>query len=67
MERSPKAWFLNGRALTELPSSLRQARQLRHLDVRDNRLSAPPGWLAELPELESLSIGGNPLGGGRAR
>ncbi len=47
----------------QLPASLRGEHDLRHLDVRDNRLTALPGWLGELPALASLSIGGNPLPG----
>jgi Leucine-rich repeat (LRR) protein len=63
MEAPPETLFLDGRGLTELPGSLRGSTRLRHLDVRGNRLPALPAWLAELPALESLSIGENPLPG----
>jgi Leucine-rich repeat (LRR) protein len=59
----PEALFLDGRGMTKLPQSLRADAALRHLDVRSNRLRTLPAWLAELPALESLAIGDNPLAG----
>lgn len=63
MEAPAEALFLDGSGMTALPESLRRSTRLRHLDVRGTRLSELPGWLAELPVLESLSIGANPLPG----
>jgi hypothetical protein len=56
----PEALHLDGGGMTELPESLRANTALPHLDVRSNRLAKLPAWLAELPALESLSIGDNP-------
>ena len=54
---------LDGRGPDELPAGVRELPRLRHLDVRNNRLTSLPEWLSELPALESLSIGENPLRG----
>lgn len=34
---------------------------LRHLDLRANRITTLPSWLADLPALEKLDLRWNPL------
>ena len=46
MKAPAEALFLDGRGLTALPESLRGNERLRHLDVRGNRLTELPRWLA---------------------
>src|SRR5688500_8049036 len=53
--------YLDGRGLTAVPEELRGSADLVHLDLRDNPIAELPPWLAELPALRSLSVGGQPI------
>ncbi|KAI7829047.1 hypothetical protein BX661DRAFT_99059 [Kickxella alabastrina] len=47
--------------LCAIPTELQRCRGLRRLDMSHNWISAVPGWLARLPQLEHIVVRGNPL------
>lgn len=49
------------RGLRELPREILQFKNLRSLNLRGNRLTSLPPFLAELPSLETLILADNPL------
>lgn len=52
-----------GNAITHLPPSAAELRELRHLDLRENALTEVPRPLARLPLLRRIDLRGNRLGG----
>lgn len=55
--------FLNSCSLRELPGGLRRPPYLETVDLRGNRITALPQWLADVPRgvARTLNLGGNPL------
>lgn len=44
-----------------MPDSLGKLSQLQIFDLQSNQLTTIPDWLVEMPRLEKLFIGGNPI------
>ncbi len=47
-----------GRGATEVPSELRELRNLRSLDLRGSGISSLPAWVEDVPDLEEINIYG---------